>query len=270
MMSKKNIFVNKNKKLKPFLLAFSAFIIILAVCSVFLFMNSIDYDFDNIFGNTTEEQTETTEKPEQEKFFVSSLSGKSNILFAVKGDDGSFSSAFLVLTDFDDETMMVELIDDCAGLSSSYKESSDNGLKNFITSLYGVNIDKYAIFEQKQFKNVLSMFDGITITFDQPVDYKSHEFNLKIDSGVQTISGDMAYKYFSVIDNSQREKVLCEIIYSVLSPEYVEKSDVLFKEFVNSCVTDISIIDYSEAIDDLKIYSNAEDKFLPTPYIVEE
>ena len=49
-------------------------------------------------------------------------------------------------------------------------------------------------------------------------------------------------------------------------PEYVDNAYALFKEFVNSSKTNISVIDYSESIESLKIYCYAEDRFDVIPY----
>ena len=71
-------------------------------------------------------------------------------------------------------------------------------------------------------------------------------------------------KYLVISDNNTRSKIICDILHSILVPQYTEDSQELFTSFVNNCNTNISVIDYSEKIDDLIVYSKAEDKFLPT------
>ena len=46
-------FDKTSNKLKPFLITFVIFILILTCFSAFMFMDSIDYDFDNIFEGKT-------------------------------------------------------------------------------------------------------------------------------------------------------------------------------------------------------------------------
>ena len=67
---------------------------------------------------------------------------------------------------------------------------------------------------------------------------------------------------FKGFDN--KNGIVCDIINSILTSEFAEKSDELFKIFVNNCDTDISVIDYSNAKDRINTYSRADDKFYPS------
>ncbi len=259
-----------NKKIKPFLIAFVAFILILTCFSLFMFMRSIDYDFDNIYDGKQTETQDNEPKPDNQKNTVSSLSGKSNILFAVLGEESTVEYAFVVCTDFDKASMQVKVLDDSQMLTDLYKGNAENGLKDYVTNSYSIVVDKYAIFTKQQLKSAFSMFNGINLNVPESINYKSPEFNLLLDAGNQTVSSDIAYKYLMICDASSKENAICDIINSVLTVEYLENSESLFKKFVNSCVTDISIIDYSNSIEILNVYASAEDKFLPKPYALEE
>lgn len=271
LMNNKNMFSStKERKLKPFLISFAVFFIILICCSFFLFMNSINYDFDNLVEKNTTEVVQNETEGTIHNYYVSDLSGKSNILFAVKDDADEIDLAFIVIADFDAKTMQVEFIDDKSAMTRVYATDGEKGLKANLSERYNFPIDKYAIFDDKDFKSFLSKFEGIKIDLKSKVEYKSHEFNLTLEAGKQSVSGDIAYKLLTVVDNDAMENLLCDIIDSVLIPKYIDKSDSLFKTFVNSCITDISIVDYTDKIESLKIYSYADDKFKPTPYKTRE
>ncbi len=266
-MNNKNMFSStKEKKLKPFLISFAIFFVILICCSFFLFMNSINYDFDNLVEKNTTEVSQSDTEETTNNYSVSELSGKSNILFAVKDDTNTINLAFIVLADFDAKKMQIELVEDKNTMTKAFVSEGEKGLKENLSGRYNISIDKYAIFNEKEFKTFLSKFDGIKINLQNEIQYKSHEFNLSLETGEQSVSGDIAYKLLTIVDDSAMENVLCDVIYSILNPKYIDKSDSLFKKFVNSCATDISIVDYSDKIEDLKIYANADDKFKPTPY----
>ena len=270
-MNNKSFFSKtKERKLKPFLISFSVFLVILIGCSIFIFMDSIDYNFDNL---VEKEQTETKENETESvdgQYSVSELSGKSHILFVVQDDAGSIDLPFLVMMDFENKTMNVRVVDDKTGLTMFYSKNGEKGLKEYISAQLNTTVDRYVVFENSQFKKFLSRFDGITIDVKNKVDYKSHEFNLLLDTGKQTVSGDIAYKLLLVSDNDTLEYVLCDVINSVLTPKYVDESESLFKAFVNSSSTDISIVDYADKIDKLKIYAYSNEKFMPTPYVAGE
>ncbi len=251
-----------SKSLKYFIIAFAVMLLILSVVSVFLFMRSIDYNFDNLTGETTQE-TETLAEIYAEKFYVSSLTGKSKILFVCESNDDALNFACVIDTDFEQGYIKVKSYDkddEFLGkkLFSYYEEKSVDGLKE----AFGFNIDKYVICNQKQLQDILSLFENIYISVNSPVDYRSQDFNLQLKEGKQILSDDYIAKYLIVSDNATRSQIMCDILNSILVAEYTENSQKLFTAFVNNCETDISVIDYSEKIDELIIYSKAEDKFL--------
>lgn len=269
MRNGKNLFKeqkNKSGTLKYFIIAFSVFIVILAVCSAFLLMRSLDFDFGNLVDSTAEEAaTENTETP-TDSYSVESLSGKSSIAFICTDDNGALQFSVIVSTDFDNKAMTVKTFEKSAvasynGKTSScaniYDEYSSNGLK---TALGG---GKYVKCTEKELKKILSLFDNITVNVPNRVDYHSAEFNLELEPGLQAVSADYAEKLLMLSDDYSRSLIVCDIIKSVLTPENAADSAKLFKDFVNSCETDISVIDYSNSAEKLTVYSNAEDKFMP-------
>ncbi len=266
MNDKKFFLKTKERKLKPFLISFSVFLIILICCSFFIFMDSINYDFDNLVEKDNTEVTDTQTEPTSQQYSVSELSGKSLILFAVKDDSNNISLPFLVFADFDNKTMKVEVIEDKSTLTKVYSENGETGLQEYVSAQLNITVDKYVIFEKNQFKNFLSKFDGISVNIKNAVDYRSHEFNLLLEAGTQIVSGDIVYKLLLISDNDTAEYVLCDVVNSVLTPKYIDKSESLFKSFVNSSTTDISIVDFADKIEKLKIYAYSNDKFMSTPY----
>ena len=277
-MKKNNIFKkqkSRNGFLKYFIIAFSLFLVILAGFSAFMFMRSLDFDIGNLVENPTADGSPTETELITNSYSVESLSGKSTVLFICVDGNNKLDFAFTVLTDYDGKTMRVKCVDGAVaaaynGVHSDYGTiyalNSVDGLKNAFAENLGIQAEKYALCSESQFKDILSLFDGISVNVADDVDYRSADFNLELDSGRQTLSDDYTFKYMLISDNKVRESIICDIINSVLLSEYTENSDYLFKSFVNSCKTDISIIDYSEEIEKLIIYSKAEDKFLPEIY----
>lgn len=260
----------KNPKLKYFILAFSLFIVILALFSAFLFMRSVDFDLNNIVDRTTAEEPSNSQNEPQKTYSVSELTGKSEYLFILTDDSSKPNFGFIISSDFDSKRISVRCIDLRAPLDGGltyadiYEKSFINGLKERISADYSVSVKKYIICTPTQFKQILSSFGGITVEVPKAVDYKSDEFNVILDKGTQKLSEEYVYKYLAVSDYSEKARIMCDIINSAFTPENAEKSDSLFKIFVNNCNTDISVIDYSNALEKVKIYSNASDKFYPS------
>ncbi len=271
----KKLFENKSRNkgsFKYFIIAFGAFVVILGLASVFLFMYSIDFDFNNFVDKPEEETTDSAEETNEPVYSVNSLKGKSTVLFACADDKENFDFAFTVECDYDNKSMRVKCVDaetvmtlngskvTCGNI---YKNYSVQELKSAFDNSFETGIDKYFICDRAGAKEILSLFDGITVNVNERVDYSSEKFSLELNKGKQTVSGAYAYNYLLISDNETRENIICDIINSVLLPEYTDNSQDLFTDFVNAGETDISVIDYSESIERLKIYANSADKFLP-------
>lgn len=276
-MKNKELFSeNKIKKstIKYFIISFSVFIVILAVCSVVLFMHSLDYDISNLVDSSSTTTTAPVDENVSNVHSVNDLTGKSDLLFIVENIDG-VDFICTVSTDFDNKSMQVLCVDGSENLSyegkilkisSIYIEDNVPGVKKMLIDNYGITIDKYVIFDSDGLKEMLSMFDGFSVNVIENVNYKSNDFNLALSSGIQELSSDMTYKYLQISENKIRESIICDIIKSVLVADYVEDSEKLFTSFVNLCETDISVIDYSETVDRLSAYCYANDKFYPEVY----
>lgn len=276
--------MNKNKKLfeksphdkgglKYFIFAFGAFVIVLGLASVLLFMYSIDFNFNNFVDKPDESNTEPTESTTELTYSVNSLTGKSTVLFVCANGKEEFDFAFTVECDFDDKKMTVKCIDAKSQLNLNgskvtcadiYKNYSVEELKSAFSESFEIAVDKYFVCDRAGAKEILSLFDGITVNVAKNIDYNSNGISLELSKGKQTISGAYVLNYLLISDNSIREQIVCDIINSVLVSQYTENSQGLFTDFVNAGETDISVIDYSESIEKLKTYANAEDKFLPT------
>ncbi len=275
MNKNKNLFEKNSRNkgsLKYFIIAFGAFVLILGLASVFLFMYSIDFNFDNFVNKPEEETTETTENTTEPIYSVNSLTGKSTVLFVCADNKEEFNFAFTVECNFDSKAMTVKCVDaksqmkfndSTSTCGSIYKNYSVQELKSAFSESFDINVDKYFICDRAGAKEILSLFDGITVNVAENIDYDDNGINLELSKGKQTVSGAYALNYLLISNNVTREKIVCDIINSVLIPQYINDSQSLFTDFVNAGDTDISVIDYSESIENLKIYANAEDKFLP-------
>lgn len=271
MFKNNNVFDKNisNKSLKYFIIAFAIFILVLSVVSVVMFMNSIDFDINNLTGKTTTEPVENIENTQDAEVSLSQLTSKSKILLVCEKDD-NLDFVCLIDTDFEKSYMSVSCYDDSDLISGEetfeqlYNEKSAQGILDALGDHLGSQIDKYIVCNRTQLRDIISLFEDISINVSKPVDYHSFDFNLELKEGKQVLSDDYIVKYLLISDNNTRSDIICDIINSILIPKYTENSQKLFTSFVNNCETNISVIDYSETIDDLVIYSKSDEKFLPT------
>lgn len=271
MFKNNNVFDKKpsSKSLKYFIIAFSLFILILSIVSVVMFMRSIDFDINNLTGKTTTQPVDNSETTVQNNASLSQLTSKSKILLICEKDDNldfvclfdtDFEALYMNVSSYDDS----DLADNNKTFDQAYSEKSVEGIIHILNMSLNAQVDKYIVCNRAQLRDILSLFDEISVNVRESVDYHSFDFNLELKEGKQVLSDDYIMKYLVISDNHTRSSIICDILNSILVPEYTENSQKLFTDFVNNCKTNISVIDYSEKIEDLIIYSKTEDKFLPT------
>ena len=262
-----------NDKLKIFFIAFSVFVVVLSVSSVILFTSSLEFNLNNLIENTSMEAYDDTFT--DETYSVKNLSGNSNIMFVLLDSDENIESVFCTIVDFDDQTFRVKQLSGDSHVANNeldqsvndiYENDSIDGLKKMFYSQWSISVEKYAVFNYNDLKKFFSSFKGFTINVKEDVNCKTPEFNLELSKGKQDLSGEKALNYFLSCESHNREQVICDIINSLFVSEYVDNAELLFKRFVNSSKTDISVIDFSQANDIIKIYCRAEDKFYATPF----
>lgn len=270
LFSKPKKVKNKNPNFKYIVLSFSLFIVILSAFSVFLFMRSLDFDLGNIIDRTNTEEPSDSPTNDVQTYSVSELSGKTVYLLMLTDDSSNADFGFIITADFDSKFISVESFDANQKLSDGktygdiYKTEFISGFKSRLNEDFDLSVDKYIICTASQFKRIIASLGGVTVNVAEDVNYKSSEFNVSLDKGTQKLSDEYAYKYLAISETHEKARIMCDMLASALTPENSEKSDDLFKIFVNNCKTDISVIDYSNSSEQLKIYSNAEDKFYPS------
>ena len=270
LFSKPKKVKHKNPNFKYIVLSFSLFIVILSAFSAFLFMRSLDFDFNNIVDRTKAEEPSDAPTNDVQTYSVSELSGKSVYLLMLTDDSSNADFGFIITADFDSKFISVESFDANQKLSDGktyrdiYGTEFISGLKSRLNADFDLSVDKYIICTASQFKRIIASLGGVTVNVTEDVNYKSSEFNVSLDKGTQKLSDEYAYKYLAISEIHEKSRIMCDMLASALTPENSEKSDDLFKIFVNNCKTDISVIDYSNYLEKLKIYSNAEDKFYPS------
>ena len=77
------------------------------------------------------------------------LTGKSNILFAVKDETTAIDLCFVVVADFDKKTMQIKYVEDNSATTRVYTTDGEKGLKNYVSIHYNIAVDKYAVLKQE-------------------------------------------------------------------------------------------------------------------------
>ncbi len=256
---------NENKKkTRGLIIAFVSFIIILGTVSLLWFWRSLNYDFNNIFAHEGETApTEATTSPDSVTY-----SGKYSFLIAITSDDGKESYIFNAVTvDLSDKTIRVvpvngEITDSASGLNCHQMLVTNgiNSVVSFLNGYYGISFDKYIVITETQYKSLFRTMGDITVNLEKEVVYDTDNMFLEIPAEKDyVLSPDKTHKYmkyiYETMDGYERSEASAEIIVAAFNSFYnaknCENGDDVFSDIINYCTTDISIVDFTEAKDEI-------------------
>lgn len=251
---------NGKKKKITLIIAFVCFAIVLGAVSFLLLWRSLNYDFNNFFKKSEEISTTviTTEKTNAKTF-----EGESLFLAAVTSDDSKETLFInLINVDLSDKTVKIIPVDsDLKNPESGLKCSeilTENGVKELVSFLdlhYGKNIDRYAVFTETNFKSVFRALGNITVKVSSDIEYDTADMFLELKKGDNILTPEKTYKYMKYICETTKGKecatLNAEIVSSAFTAFFTNDKillgDSLFSKLINYCVTDITIVDYTQS-----------------------
>lgn len=258
---------NKNPKKRNIVLVciFLCFVIALGSFSTLLLWRSLNYDFNNIF---IQGDVSTTVTPETTEVESVTYDGEYFFLVAVTSDDGKESKFFNIISvDLSEKTIRVvpvdgAIADSSTGLSCE-KLLVTNGIKpvvDFLNSYYGIKINKYAVLTETNYKSFFRTMGDITIKVSENVSYDTADMFLELNRGENVLTPDKTYKYMKYLCETkkgyERSKANADIIVASFNAFYnVDKfnsADNTFSIIIDYCNTDITIVDFMDAKDELE------------------
>lgn len=246
------------------LFALLAFIVVFTI--VFLAVFGIKYDFSvkkffkpNNLEIVEEDNTKT----------LPNVSGKNNFLFIMnnKDTDDVYVCA-LIQVDLDDLSYSVCTMDaetEIEGnkISDIYKKGNAGNVLNAVSGLFGVEIDYFISQNTKEYRDLFDYMGSINYTVSEDIRYKDNSyygFNIKVSSGSQEIDGDLSSKLMRYYLTQKRYDLVDDLILNALSqqinPENFEKKEKIFSRLIDNSITNITIKDYNEADDEIRVLSD--------------
>ncbi len=258
---------NKSKKKRTviFICVFLCFVIILGSVSTLLLWRSLNYDFNNIFVKADES---TTKIPETTQPDMVAYNGEYLFLVAVTSDDGK-ETRFLNLISVDLSEKVIRVVpvdsnitDAKTGLSCG-KLLETNGIKSvvsFIGSHYGREIDRYILLTETGYKSFFRTMGDITVKVTEEIAYDTEDMFLELKRGDNTLTPDKTYKYMKYLCETKKgyecAKANADIIVAAFNAyctvERFASADNTFSIIIDYCTTDITIVDFTDAKDELE------------------
>lgn len=236
-----------------------------AFTAVFLVLVGIKYDFSlkNFFAPENaviQENTGAENLPD--------ISGKTNYLF-IMNNSNTDEIYFCSLIQVDNDNLSYKVctfdkntLSDGKSLLSIYKAGGAGNVVNALKSLLGIEIDYYideSLEEYKKMYDYMGSIDYLVLNEIRYKDTSTYGFNIKLKGGNQIVNGDLASKliryYLSENDYETVNDIMLAALSQQVNPENYEKKEKLFSSFIDLSKTDITINDFSNAENALKVLS---------------
>lgn len=258
----------KSKNKKFIVIGFIILVLLIGTVSLMYFLKSYNYDFKKAFG------IEVTE--EQEKILNVKLEGKSTILVACTSrNEDELYFVSLIRTDLDKQRISVACLpaDDKASTDSniSLKQAFVSGgahaLVSNVKSDYDVDIDRYIVINEKNFKSFMSKFGNYQVNVKKGVNYASEDFAFSLYEGKQMLTGDKLLKYIRYQkikgDNNylhSQSNIISDVVEQVLNLKNFNENVDKYEDVVNYVDTDITVVDFTKSKNEIMALIASPDK----------
>lgn len=246
----------KAKRTRAFVLAFVAFVLVFGSVSLLIFMKSLDFDLQNLVKrpDTSSAVTESTS--------VETVPVKltdTNILLVCSDSDKNLTLLTLVSARAEEKSITVSVIDPSAEFQSMtfqalFKGQGLTGLKNAVAFAYDVPIHRYIQITENNLKKVIGLVGDISLNVPQAIQYRGTDASLYLDSGEQSLTGDLFIKYLRYTDLTGKTDAACALTKTVLFAFGDNNREKLFNTLFNLSDTDFSIVDCTDSSGALNVF----------------
>lgn len=255
----------KSAEQKILITALAATVILTVLFVVFLGVKN-DFSIKKFFSpENMPTQSDTTQ---QEQESLPEVSGKTNVITAVC-DDNRLLFICLVQTDMDSKAYKVCALRqdtqlDGSALSSIYESGGIQNVKTAIESTMKISFDYYIAITQTDFEEFFDSMGSVNYPILNDIKFSGggeSSYNLKISAGEQNINGkrfvNLIRYYLEEENNSSLANDVCLAALSqLLNSENSAERDELFKAFLATAQTDITVRDFSAASDIITVMSS--------------
>lgn len=259
--------VNKKKSAEQRILI-TTLIIVIVFTIFFITALAVKYDFSakKFFAPDNLELTQINDAEEES---LPQVSGKRNYIILVNSDNNLLFIT-LVQVDMDNisykiSNLKADTICDGTSLYDVFKQSGAQNVQKAVESLLGTEFDYYISMDNKKFSDFFDELGDFYYPILSDIKYKSSgeevNYSVKLKSGEQKLSGMQVInliRYY--LDDQNNASAANDLILNSLlqqsSSKNFEKSETLFKHFVTSADTNITVRDFSLAGDRILVLTD--------------
>ncbi len=247
------------------LLAVLCFILIFTAVFVTFIAFKYDFSAQKFFKPDNMEIVENTEEE-----ILPEVSGKHNYLFVMyNGQTSEMYFSSLIQVDMDAVSYKVCTLDkktqiNDKSLEDIYLSTGGAGLMKSLGEYFGINIDYYICENTNNYADVFDLMGRVNYVVEEDIKYKDtsrYGFNIKVKKGEQNLDGDKASKIIRYYLAEQKNysavnDILLNSLSQQINEESFEKRERLFSTFIEKSETNISVKNFTQDIDNLKVLSS--------------
>lgn len=254
-LERKNKFDSKRKR--TLIILFVCFCLLLGTASTLILWRSLNYDFNNIFGEVVEEST----LPQNEGITEAPVYEGNAVFFLCVTSDDKTAVRFinLISVDLFEKTIRVVpvdanklLLDNKTTLSNAVIKQSREYLITEAEKVLFTEIDRYVILTETSYKSIFNVFGDVDVFLEEEVAYDTVDMFLELKRGKNTLTPEKAFKYMKYVSTTysgiKASEKNADIIVAAFSEFYTHENDAnseaIFTKIINYCETDISIVDF--------------------------
>lgn len=258
---------NKKKSAEQRILII-ALIIIVIFTLIFVSVLAVKNDFSakKFFSPDDIQITQSEEEQEEQ---LPQVSGKNNFITFVSQDD-NLLFAILIQVDLDNisykvSTLKASTVCDGSSLFDIYKQSGAQNVQKAVESLLGTDFDYYISMESNKFSEFFDELGDFNYPVLSDIKFKSSNkdtgYSIRLKAGEQKLSGNhvvnlLRYYLDEENNSSAANDLILNSLLQKINSKNAQKSESLFRLFMTSADTNITVRDFSMAGDGLVVLSN--------------
>lgn len=240
----------KIRRTRAFVISFVAFIVVFGTISLLIFMHSLDFNL----GNLTKQETDTTDASDisSSQPIAEPQIEDRNVLLICSDSDDRLVLLAVVSSEKAERRISISLLDpsykdaSAATLSGRYQNGGIAGLKMAVSDCFGLTIDRYIRVTEANLKQIIAEIGDITVQVPEPIRYRGTDFSLFLDSGEQSLTGDLFVKYLKFASHDGKAEAARALVVTTLHTFRDDNREQLYNKLFNKSDTDISVVDNTD------------------------
>lgn len=256
----------KSSREERILLSLLAVVIIITVV-FFVILGNKYSSVKEFFGDG---EVTTTQVVNEQKEKLPAISGKSNFLFIeTDEEESSIHYIFLLQADRDAKaykvcTLSPNMNIDGESVFDIYSRGGGASLQTKLTAYLGVNIDYFAALKKDDFIEVFNKFGKISYNSKEQIRFSNEEkddsYIVRLSQGTSELAGkdvSAVMRYYSneKVNYARANELILYALTQIINEENYEDAEALFKLFINSATTNITVRNFQDNKDAIYVFS---------------